>query len=145
MRNSIAIAERLVRSQNENKRLSKAVEEGKQEIASLQAELSGVRATMNAASGPDAYVVERLQTQEKRIADLTSHSNALEDHLRGTQSELQRVVRENGELKDELKKVLHNRAQLESIGRPLICSEGNKVSPLLASPQRRRVVATIGV
>ncbi len=115
MKNSIAIAERLVRSQNENKRLANALEESKGELTAVQTELSGARATMNAASGPDAYVVERLQTQEKRMAELKAHSNAVEDHLRRTQDELQRLVRENGELKDELKKVLHNRQQLDSI------------------------------
>jgi cell division septum initiation protein DivIVA len=115
MKNSIAIAERLVRSQNENKRLVNALEEGKQELAAVQAELAGALATMHAASGPDAYVVDRLQTQEKRLAELKAHSDAVEDHLRRTQDELQRLVRENGELKDELKKVLHNRQQLDSI------------------------------
>ena len=62
MKNSIALAERLVRSQTENARLKSSLEDGKKELALLQDELAAARDTMSAASGPDAYVVDRLQT-----------------------------------------------------------------------------------
>ena len=114
---SIALAERLVRSQNECRKLQAIVNQHQTDMNACLAEVEAARDALSSVSGPQSFVVDKMRDQSKTISSLNRQLGELQQETNRSQREVSELRQENAELREEMRIVLAGRKQLEEMRR----------------------------
>eukprot|EP00949_MAST-11_sp_MAST-11-sp1_P001490 g1490.t1 len=115
VKQSIALAQKLIKAQNKCRELESSLVRMEDENMALRAQLGAAERAVDGAGQPHQYFVSRIREQEAETLQHQRTASTASRDLAHSQDECNRLRGENGRLKVELQKLLGDRRQLDAL------------------------------